>query len=218
MAFGTAAPEWLYAAGIEAASLLVTGDRLWTATARTVFWNRTITEVLRLPETPLPFPPATPVVEVGEDGVLRTTDGETLRRDLVVTPSTFVLAGESLAERPAGDSETHGLTTWRPEAPLRVSRRVDGLLPNGDFTGTATITVYECGQGTLDVTILGKSGHPIRAYVDGFQVATLETPAEQAATHSIPAPPYADGTRPCVFVLENEGFAGTTTIAFTPSE
>lgn len=217
VAIGTAAPEWLDAAGIEEASLLVTGDRLWTATARTVFWNRAITEVLRLPETPLPFPPATPVVEVGEDGVLRTADGETLRRDLVVTPSTFVLAGESLAERPAGDSETHGLTTWRPEAPLRVSRRVDGLLPNGDFTGTATITVYECGQGTLDVTILGKSGHPIRAYVDGFQVATLETPAEQAATHSIPAPPYADGTRPCVFVLENEGFAGTTTIAFTPS-
>ena len=62
----------------------------------------------------------------------------------------------------------------------------------------------------------GKSGHPIRAYVDGFEVDRLETPPEESATHSIPAPPYADGSRPCVFVLENEGFAGTTTIDFTP--
>lgn len=217
VADGTAAPGWLDAAGIRGATLLVTGDRLWTSTARTVFWNRAITEVLRLRGAPSTFPPATPLVELGEDGMLRTTDGKTLRRATVVAPSTVVLAGTVVAARPAGDSEQPGLTAWRPDPPVRVTRRVDGLLPNGDFTGSVRITVFACVPGTLDVTILGKSGDPIRAYVDGFEVARLETPAEESATHSIPAPPYADGTRPCDFVLENEGFAGTTKIDFLPS-
>jgi hypothetical protein len=66
------------------------------------------------------------------------------------------------------------------------------------------------------VTILGKTGDPISAYVDGFAVATLETPADTSMKHSIPAPPYADGSRPCIFDLENPGYAGTTTIEFTP--
>jgi hypothetical protein len=197
--------------------MLSSGDRLWTSTARTLFWNRAITEVLRVEPATLPFPAGTAGVELGEDGVLRTGDGEPLHRAVVVAPSTIVLAGEKLAERAAGDSETYGLAAWRPEEPVRVERKIDGLLPNGDFGGTARVTVFACRPGTLDVTILGKSGHPIRALVDGLEVATLETPAGEAATHSIPAPPYADGSRPCIFDLENAGFAGTTTIIFTPS-
>ncbi|HKY26184.1 MAG TPA: hypothetical protein VJM07_13570, partial [Gaiella sp.] len=214
---GSEAPEWLDAADLHGGTLLVTGDRVWTSTARTVFWNHAVAEVLRVPPAALPFPPSTAAVEIGEDGVLRTLDGDSLRRDLVVAPSTVTLAGEKVAERAVGDGETFGLTAWRPDVPVRVLRRVDGMLPNGDFGGTARITVFACAPGALDVTVLGKSGDPIRAFVDGFQVATLETPAESAATHSIPAPPYADGTRPCLFDLQTDGFAGTTTIDFRPS-
>ena len=214
---GSEAPEWLDTSDLHGGTLLVTGDRVWTSTARTVFWNHAVAEVLRVPPAALPFPPSTAAVEIGEDGVLRTLDGDSLRRDLVVAPSTVTLAGEKVAERAVGDGETYGLTAWRPDVPVRVLRRVDGMLPNGDFGGTARITVFACAPGALDVTVLGKSGDPIRAFVDGFQVATLETPAESAATHSIPAPPYADGTRPCLFDLQTDGFAGTTTIDFRPS-
>jgi len=154
--------------------------------------------------------------ELGEDGVLRAGDGEPLARDLVVAPSTVVLAGEKVAERAAGDSETYGLAAWRPEGPVRVVRKIDGLLPNGDFGGTARVTVFACEPGTLDVTILGKSGHPIRAFVDGLEVATLETPAGDAATHRIPTPPYADGTHACGFELQTDGYAGSTAVVFTP--
>jgi hypothetical protein len=216
VAMGSAPPSWVDEAGLTDATLLVTGDRLWTSVARTFFWNRAIREVLRLAPATLPFPPSTPTVEAGDDGVLRTPDGKPISRDVVVTPSTITLAGEKLAERPVGDSEAYGLTAWRPATPTRMLLRVDGLLPNGDFTGNARMTVFDCRPGTLDVTILGKTGDPIRAYVDGFEVATLETPAEDAATHRIPAPPYANGKRPCIFDLENPGFAGTTTIVFSP--
>ena len=128
-----------------------------------------------------------------------------------------VLAGEKVAERPAGDSETYGLAVWRPDVPVRVLRRVDGLLPNGDFGGSARVTVYACGPGTLYVTVIGKTGDPIRAYIDGFELDPLQTPAGEAVTHEIEAPPYANGSASCIFDFVTEGFAGTTTIDFRPA-
>jgi hypothetical protein len=53
--------------------------------------------------------------------------------------------------------------------------------------------------------------------VDGLQVATLDTPADSSAIHRIPTPPYADGTHACGFELQTDGYAGSTTIGFTPS-
>jgi hypothetical protein len=214
---GSDASTWLDDAGFEGVTLLDTGNRLWTSTARTVFWNHAIGEVLRVPPATPPFPPVTASVEIGDDGVLRTSSGDALQRRVVVAPSTVRLAGEKLAEHPARDSVTYGLTAWRPDVPVRVVQKVDGFLPNGDFGGTARITVFACGQGTLYVTVIGKTGDPIRAYVDGFEIDPLETPAEQAVTHEILAPPYANGTAPCHFDLANEGYAGTTTIDFRPA-
>jgi hypothetical protein len=217
VAIGSESPSWLDDERLEDATLLVTGDRLWTATARTIFWNRGIADVVRLAPATTPFPPVTASVGIGPDGTLSDALGVELERPLVVTPSTITLVGTEVAARAAGDSEAYGLTAWRPDGPVRVALRTEGLLPNGDFSGTARITVYACRQGTLDVTVLGKSGDPIDARVDGFAVRRLDTPNGAATTYHIPAPPYADGTRPCVFELENPGYAGTTTIAFTPA-
>jgi len=215
VAVGSTAPGWLDDAGVKSATLLVTGDRLWTATARTIFWNRAIDEALRLGASAAPFPPITASVGIRPDGTLVTASGAGLERPIVVTPSTVVLHGTEVAARPAGDSEAYGLVAWRPEEPVRVAYRTDGFLPNGDFTGTARVTVYGCRRGTLDVTILGKTGDPIEARVDGVAVQRLETPNGEAATYRIPAPRYADGSKPCVFELDNPGYAGTTTMTFT---
>ena len=128
-----------------------------------------------------------------------------------------MVGGERAAERQAGDSEAQGFVAWRTKGPVRVLLRREGFLPNGDFTGTALVTVYGCRPGTLDLTILGKTGNPVDVRVDGITVAHLETAAGDAVTHHVAAPPYADGSRRCVFDLENPGYAGSTTIAFTPS-
>jgi hypothetical protein len=215
-AIGSAPAGWLDDAGLDGATLLVTGDRLWTATARTIFWNRGIDETVRLASLSVPFPPVTSSVEIGPDGIMRSRDGAALEQELLVTPATFTLAGEKVAERPAGNSETYGLTAWRPDGPARVLLRTEGFLPNGDFTGRASVTVYACGPGTLDITIIGKTGHPVDARVNGVTVARLETPNGQATTHRIPVPPYANGTEPCVFELVTNGYAGSTTIRFAP--
>ena len=67
------------------------------------------------------------------------------------------------------------------------------------------------------MTVLGKSGDPIEARVDGFAVRQLDTPTGEASDVPHPRAAVRDGTRPCVFELENPGYAGTTTIAFSPA-
>ncbi len=217
VALGSEPPSWLDDAGVRDATLLLTGDQLWTTTARTIFWNRAIDEAIRVAPETTPFPPLTASVDIGPDGVLRTADGSPLDRDVVVTPSTFTLAGDRIAERQVGDSEAQGFVAWRTNGPVRVVLRREGFLPNGDFTGRALVTVYGCRPGTLDLTILGKTGDPVAVGIDGIAVAQLETPAGAAVTHRVATPPYADGSRPCVFELDNSGYAGSTTIAFSPS-
>ena len=216
VAVGSAAPEWLDDAGLHDATLLDTGDRLWTATARTIFWNRAIRAVVRLAPATAPFPPVVESVGIDAEGVLRTASGAPLDRPIVVAPSTVSIVGEKVAERQAGDSEAYGLAAWRADRPVRVQLRTEGFLPNGDFTGTARVTVYGCRPGTLGITILGKSGDPIEARIAGIDVQTLVTANGQAVTHRIPTPPYADGTDVCVFELVNPGYAGSTAIFFTP--
>jgi hypothetical protein len=215
-AIGSGARSWLDDAGVRDATLLVTGDQLWTATARTIFWNRGIAEAAVLDPATTPFPPVVTRLGIDSHGVLRTASGP-LQRPIVVAPATVMLAGDKIAGFFVGDSESYGYTAWQPEEPVRVILRTNGFLPNGDFSGTARVTVYACRQGTLDVTILGKSDDPVEAVVDGIDVARLETPNGGAVTHHIPAPPDADGTRACVFELQTAGYAGTTTIVFTPS-
>ena len=217
VALGSEPPSWLDDAGVRDATLLLTGDQLWTTTARTIFWNRAIDEAIRVAPETTPFPPLTTSVDIGPDGVLRTADGSPLDRDVVVAPSTFTLAGDRIAERQVGDSEAQGFVAWRTNGPVRVVLRREGFLPNGDFTGRALVTVYGCRPGRLDLTILGKTGDPVAVGIDGIAVAQLETPAGAAVTHRVATPPYADGSRPCVFALDNPGYAGSTTIAFSPS-
>jgi hypothetical protein len=217
VALGSEPPSWLDDAGVRDATLLLTGDQLWTTTARTIFWNHAIDEAIRVAPETTPFPPLTTSVDIGPDGVLRTANGSPLDRDVVVTPSTFTLAGDRIAERQVGDSEAQGFVAWRTNGPVRVVLRREGFLPNGDFTGRALVTVYGCRPGTLDLTILGKTGDPVAVGIDGIAVAQLETPAGAAVTHRVATPPYADGSRPCVFALDNPGYAGSTTIAFSPS-
>jgi hypothetical protein len=213
-AIGSEPRSWIDDARLEHVTLLATQDRLWTATARLVFWNRGIDDVLRIVPATTPFPPISSSVVLGDDGLLRDADDEPVARGLVLAPTTYTLDGEQVAERVAGDSQTYGMAAWRTSGPLRVLTSVDGFLPNGDFGGLAHVTVYACGPGNLEVTILGKTGDPIVARVDGVVVETLRTPAEEAVTHSIAAPPYADGKRACVFELDNPGYAGSTTIRF----
>jgi hypothetical protein len=217
-ALGDANPRWLDEAGLEDVSLLVTGDRPWEAVARTIFWNLAVTEVLRLPGISGGVPPAPAIVSLDErSGLLLDAAGRPLERPLVAAPASFQLVGERVAELPVGSSSSPPTVVTRTDGAVRVSAVVAGVLPNGDFGGEVSVLVPACAPGALELTVIGKSGDPIDAYVNGVLATQIAAAPGETPTAAIPAPAYADGTRPCSFVLFTEGFVGTTRIAYVPS-
>jgi hypothetical protein len=216
-ALGGGDASWLDRAETGDATLLVTGDRPWSADARTVFWNRSVTEVLRLAEVPGGVPPAPETFELDTGtGLLRDGEGNTLERGVVVAPASLTLAGQRVAVPPTGSAEVVSLVAWRVDGPVRVASAVSGLLPNGDFSGVVTVLVPACAPGALEVTLIGKSGDPIHARVNERVLGPVEVAPGETPTVPLRAPGYVDGSRPCLYELRTDGYAGTTRIAYVP--
>jgi hypothetical protein len=180
-----------------------------------LFWNRRIVAVAQL-KSAAPVNPLVPVkVELEPDGLLRTASGRPFQPTLVATPTDFELAGERIAQAPRSTDLT-GITLWRPARPLRLLMSRSGFKPNGDVVGKAQITVYACGPGRLELTLLGKQGTPVELRVNGL---TWERPSIASNTvwnGSLPAPPEADGRSLCVFEVVSPGLVGSTRIEFVP--
>jgi Dolichyl-phosphate-mannose-protein mannosyltransferase len=216
-ALGGGERNWIDLNAPGPVTLFVTGDRPWATESRTVFWNTSVREVLVLPEVGGGVPATTVVVDSGTGDVF-ASDGRPIERELLVAiPRTVMLDGEELARMPVGDATSPGLVLWRAAVPLRVAARVAGVLPNGDFSGRMTVTVPGCVRGALEVTLIGKSGYPIRVEVNGVPATDLHVPAETTPTVAIPAPEYVNGTAPCEFLLQTAGYVGTTRIAYVPT-
>ncbi len=214
-ALGGIERNWLDLNAPGPVALLVTGDRPWAAEARTVFWNASVHEVLDATDSRGAVPPTpTHVVIDPQTGARFTADGKPIERELVAAPRTVMLAGDELAVMPVGDATSPPLVLWRVTTPLRVAAHVVGMLPNGDFGGRMTVTVPGCVPGALEVTFIAKSGDPIRVAVNGIPRQVLRIAAEETPTVAIPAPAGVDGTTPCEFAFETEGYAGTTRVAY----
>ena len=178
-----------------------------------LFWNRRIVAVARL-KSSAPLDPLAPVnVELGPDGLLRAVDGRAFQPGLVAAPTDFDLAGERIAQAPRS-TDLAGLTLWRIDQPLRLLTSRTGVQPNGDVLGKAQITVYSCGRGRLELTLLGKQGTPIELRVNGITWARPQIASGAVWNGSVPSPPDADGQSLCVFELVSPGLVGSTRLEF----
>ena len=214
-AIGSEDPRWIDHAAIGHVTLLATGDRSSTADARTVFWNRSVEEVLRLPDVVVGVPSAPVTVSVNEKtGVVSTRNGVPLQRHLVAVPATIILAGDEVARQTVGSAQTPGLVVWRTPGTVRIATRWIGFLPNGDVTGNATIVVPGCVRGALELTLIGKGGDPVDVTVNGVAHDAIDVPAGTTVHAKIPAPRYVNGSNACVFGLHSEGYVGTTRVAY----
>jgi hypothetical protein len=214
--FGDASPDWVDRAARGDVVLLNSGDREWTADARTLFWNRRIRRVVRLPDAegygPMPQQVVTPLFS----GELLDAADRPLAPGYLVAPSAVVPVGEKLAEAPVTSTQP-GAALWRVEPPLRLRQRVEGLNPNGDFNGLARISVFGCEPGSLELTLLGKDGQPVEVRVDGVPIETITPAPDTVWEGSVPSPPYADGESRCVYELESDGLVGSTRLEFVPA-
>jgi hypothetical protein len=216
--FASSRVDWIDAAGAREATLLMTGDRLWPSVWQEVFWNTSIVRVARFPGAQDPGLLPQVVVVPRPDGHLVTRAGEELAAAYVTAPSTVTLAGERVATVPPSHDQP-GVGLWRTETPVRLTQRIVGLRPNGDlYTGEkATIKVFSCGPGTLELTLLGKEGLPTRITVDGVVATERAVPPGKVWRPSIPAPASANGHTVCVYTVQSDGLLGSTRIEWVPA-
>lgn len=213
-AFGAADRDWIEEAAPGARVVLLnTGDREWPIVPRTAFWNPNVTAVARLPGAHGSGAIPQKLVEPGSDGVLRMGDGSTLRESLVAAPTGAVLDGEKVTEI-APTPVAAGLALWRVVVPARLESLAVGLGANGDFASPVYVTVYACGPGRLELTLLGKSGAPIAIRANGVPLQVVALPPGGLWQGSVSAPPRAAGRSVCVFELSPSGLVGSTRIAF----
>jgi hypothetical protein len=196
-------------------TLLLTGERQWPDAWELMFWNESITGVARLAGVESPGVMPQDVVVPREDGRLVTRDGDQFEPGAAVSPTGTSIIGEEIATLPAS-FEQPGMALYRVEPPLRLSRRIVGLRPNGDLHGTETarIRVFACGSGRLELTLLGKEGRSTRILHDGEVVAERAIQPGSVWRPAIPAPPGADSSRHCDYLLETDGLIGSTRIDF----
>jgi hypothetical protein len=199
-------------------TLLLTGARFWPSAWEELFWNPSITHVVRLPGVDSPGVVPQEVATPMPDGRLTTRSGDLVDAEYTASPYGFSIVGEQVATLPAS-FEQPGMTVWRADPPLRVSYRIAGFQPNGDMYGgeSALVRVFGCGPGRLELTLLGKQGLETRVLRDGAVVAARAIPPEQVWRPSIPTAASADGTEMCVYKIETDGLIGSTRVEFVRS-
>jgi hypothetical protein len=210
--FDTGDPRWVDAATAAPVTYL-NASSFPAGVWKHVFWNRRIVAVAQL-KGAASVAPLSPVnVELRPNGLLRAVDGRAFQPALVSAPTDFELAGERIAQAPRS-TDLAGLTLWRTDRPLRLLTSRTGFQPNGDVVGKAQVTVYACGRGRLELTLLGKQGTPIELRVNGITWARPRIASGTVWNGSVPSPPDADGQSLCVFELLSPGLLGSTTIEF----
>ncbi len=134
-----------------------------------------------------------------------------------MAPLTVVLDGTKLAEAPAAvwqkpSGSCCGVSTARSGSHCVSS----GFLPNGDITEGALVLIPACRPGTLEITLLGKSGAPIDVRVNGIPLQRIVPAPGTVVDAAIRTPPTADGNERCVFELDTSSLVGTTRVEFVP--
>ena len=215
--FDVGDPRWVDRAADGPVTFLQAGTALSAGFWKHAFWNDRITSVAYLPDAGPVRPVVPTVVELPPSGLLRTAAGTGLDGTLLVSPTEIELIGERVAQAPRSTDLT-GLTLWRVEPPARVNSWKSGVQPNGDIVGEALVTVYACGPGHLEVTLLGKQGLPVEIRADGILNTRVTVRPGAAWTGSVPTPPDADGRRVCTFALNSPGLVGATRLEFVREE
>jgi hypothetical protein len=211
--FDSGSAGWVDEAADAPALFLQAGTAHSATFWKHAFWNRRLAQVAYLPDA-APVPPARATeVELSAAGDLRTRSGRPVRARYLVAPSDLELVGMRAAEAPRSTDLT-GLTLWRLDGPARVRWWTAGVQPNGDIVGEARMTVFACGRGQLELTLLGKQGLPVEIRADGILYKRVAVRAGQVWQGAVDAPPGADGRGSCVFTITSPGLVGSTRLEF----
>jgi hypothetical protein len=205
-------PTWVDDVGVRDAAYLYAGEPRWTGVWQHLYWNRSIDAVWTLTDgVPGPVPQA--YVLPRADGTLFDGRGP-MRASAVVAPTNVTLFGRPVAAIRQQGMVAAGLVLWRTPEPVRVSTMSANVLANGDLIGGAALRVYDCGEGRLELTLLGKSDLPVSLRLDGITRQVVEIPNGGVWRGVIETQPYALEDRICVFEVASGGLVGSTRLEF----
>lgn len=181
------------------------GEPDWDSVWQQRFWNERIVHVLSLPPARVPGPMPQTLRAPSADGGLATHDR------YVVAPDRFEFIGTPVAHHLRGP-DLAALTLWRLDGPPRLSMSVAGIDPNGDMIRPATLTVYDCAGGRLELTLLPKATDVVTVQLDGRTVLRRRIAGLPSWHGTVPVPYSHRGI--CRFTIHGGLLLGSTVLAF----
>lgn len=201
---------WIDQAARSNVAYLYDGEAFWNIVWQERFWNPRIDHVYSIRPTNVAGPmPQTPVT-VGPGGQLP------LHERYVVASDRHTFIGTRVAHLAQQGLDVSGLTLWRLKGTPRLSTIEAGVQPNGDMTGPATINVYDCKHGRLQLTLLPKLTNVLRILLDGRLVLRQTIGGLSTWNGTVPVPTPARAQR-CTFTIVGQQLLGSTHIDFTRS-
>ncbi len=200
------APNWIDRAARGPVVFLYGSEQNWGAAYQERFWNRRIDRVITVAER-VPGPLAQTSAAILPDGRLP------VREPYLVATDRFEFVGVPVAHLAQSGLDVSGLTLWRLERPARVDLIKGGVHPNGDMTGPATISVYNCRKGRLELTLLPKATDMLRILLNG-RAMLGEHIAGALSWHGSVSVPSTARPRVCTFTIVPQLLLGSTRIAF----
>jgi Dolichyl-phosphate-mannose-protein mannosyltransferase len=200
-------PNWIDRAAGGNVAYLYGGEALWSIVWQERFWNRRIDRTVSLGTAHVPGPMPQTSVTVPPNGRLPIPE------PYVVAPDRFTLVGRPVAHLAQNGLDVSGLTLWQLDGAPRISTISDGVQPNGDMTRPATISVYGCSAGRLELTLLPKATDTLRVLLDGRQVLRQQIGGNDSWNATVGVPRSAR-PRLCTFTILPQSLLGSTRIEF----
>jgi hypothetical protein len=200
-------PNWIDRAAHGHVVYLYGGEQFWNVVWQERFWNRGIDRVLSLDLARVPGPMPQTGLVLGPDGRLGVPE----RYAVASNHITFV--GAPVAHLTQTGLDDTGLTLWQLDSPGRVSTVTHNVLPNGDMTQPASIDVFGCTRGRLELTLLPKRTDVLEIQLDGRVVMRRKIGGRSVWRGSVPV--RASTTpRQCTFTIVPNLLLGSTRIDF----
>ena len=199
--------SWIDTTASGDVAYLYEGSEAWNLVWQERFWNRRVRRIYSIAPNRVPGSIAQTQVTIGRRGALP------IGESYVVAADRLSLEGTPIGHLPEPDLDIGGLTLWRLNGPARVSMAKDGVQPNGDMTRTATITVYRCAGGRLELTLIPKATRVLRISLDGRPVLRRSIGGLESWHGSVPVPAHRRHTT-CTFRIVPTPLLGSTRIEF----
>lgn len=181
------------------------GEVYWNTVYQERFWNQRIQTVASTKAVPGPMPQT----HVTIDAAGRIP----LDEKWVVASDPHEFVGTPVAHLAETGLDVTGLTLWKLDGPPRLSLRKFDIQPNGDIVAPAHIKVWDCGGGTLQITLLPKATKQLVILLDGRTVVDRYVGNLDVWRGALHVPPSST-PRTCLFTILPQSLLGSTLIRF----